>query len=267
MIGLQPFPQQLAELCQQPIFDYNDFVGKEITDDDPATIERFNQFLKHAPIAIQGQGGDRLTCQHAAYGKYIGLSQEATYWCMWAGPAHWNNKCNPPWDSTDLAKKVYSGYVYWHVYQGEGHPSQDFDDLLIEEIAQDTEQFDSEQRQGIVWDYYPDSERPRKTLANAVNYLEIEVIDNLKTHMEGAKGNELHRLIRFNQFNMQIEFMRPAPWHNKNFPKKYWEDSDTICLRHMLGRYAKFDVSLDTWHQAIEVQARKFSYHPVQNYL
>lgn len=62
-----------------------------------------------ARIAVEGQGGDNLTYATAAMMKSFGISEALAVELM---EDHWNLRCNPPWDSDDLAVKVRNGYQY-----------------------------------------------------------------------------------------------------------------------------------------------------------
>jgi hypothetical protein len=62
-----------------------------------------------AKPAIQGHGGDNTTYATAAMMKSYGLSAATALEVMWDC---WNERCNPPWDYEDLARKVENGYAY-----------------------------------------------------------------------------------------------------------------------------------------------------------
>ena len=62
-----------------------------------------------APIAIEGQGGDAETFKVCAYIREFGLSEETALYLL---ENHWNDRCEPPWDHDDLARKVHNAYEY-----------------------------------------------------------------------------------------------------------------------------------------------------------
>jgi hypothetical protein len=78
--------------------------------DDPASIEAAIRFLQSAPPAIEGQRGDETTFITAArVVRELALSVPLAYQLMLE---HWNNRCVPPWDASDLLTKVENAAAY-----------------------------------------------------------------------------------------------------------------------------------------------------------
>lgn len=66
-------------------------------------------YLKTAPRASEGNGGDTLTFKVAARLKDLGCSQDQALQLLLD---HWNDECLPPWEHDDIAKKVANAYGY-----------------------------------------------------------------------------------------------------------------------------------------------------------
>ena len=76
---------------------------------DADTLARAIEWLRSAPPAIQGQGGDSTTYRTAASLRDFGLDRmQATEALL----EHWNPRCAPPWNPVDLAAKVDNAYRY-----------------------------------------------------------------------------------------------------------------------------------------------------------
>lgn len=81
-----------------------------IEPDLPENIKAATQWLeKKAKIAVEGQNGDQLTVATGAMMISFGLSEETALETMLDS---WNDRCEPPWDSDELATKVRNGYRY-----------------------------------------------------------------------------------------------------------------------------------------------------------
>jgi Bifunctional DNA primase/polymerase, N-terminal len=79
--------------------------------DDPLAVDRFAHWLTtEAPIAIEGQGGNNTTYQVACTGtRNFELSDGVVLALM---IEHWNDRCQPPWDLDELARKVWNSGEY-----------------------------------------------------------------------------------------------------------------------------------------------------------
>jgi len=67
------------------------------------------EYLKTAPIATEGDGGDLTTYKVAAKLKDLGLTEDQAFKLM---VDHWNDRCDPPWGWTDIADKIDHAYRY-----------------------------------------------------------------------------------------------------------------------------------------------------------
>lgn len=212
--------------------------GIDSYEDDIQAIARFKEYLKYAPVAIQGQHGDKTTFQTACRGRDFGLSEQK---CFDIISEAWNPKCQPPWDVDELKRKVKNGYNYNTDVAGKRHPRADFPDAVVKEK--------------IKWDRTASGEY-KKTLTNVVNFfISVKI------------ASELSDLLRFNMFNRDIEFKKPAIWHKGDRFNRSWTDSDAIQLKYHLSNVQHFEPSIQLIHEAAEVVAKINSYHPVRDYL
>ena len=86
--------------------------------DSEAAVAAGLEFLRHAPLAIEGQGGDATTVGVIFRLRDYGVRQDTALELLLD---HWNERCVPPWDSAELRVKVANAYKY---AQNNG-PSQD----------------------------------------------------------------------------------------------------------------------------------------------
>ncbi|MCO5761906.1 MAG: bifunctional DNA primase/polymerase, partial [Chromatiaceae bacterium] len=91
---------------------------------DPArAAARAIEYLKTAPIAIEGQGGDLTTYKVAAKLKDYGLTEKAAVYAL---AETWNPRCQPPWPEDDLEAKVAHAYRYGREPAGVAAPEAVF---------------------------------------------------------------------------------------------------------------------------------------------
>lgn len=81
--------------------------GRVISEDEPGDVEWAKAFLKEHEPAIEGAGGDNHTfktfCQLKERGISIGSAIDLA-------DEHWNHRCSPPWELSDLIAKANSAY-------------------------------------------------------------------------------------------------------------------------------------------------------------
>jgi RecA-family ATPase len=100
-------------------------------DTAPAIASATHYLLNTADEAIEGQGGDLATFRVAARTKDFGLTAETTLALMLE---HWNGvKASPPWDPSDLEKKVDSAYRSGTSAPGAKSPEAEFSDKLSDD--------------------------------------------------------------------------------------------------------------------------------------
>ena len=95
-----------------------------VGDVDPGrAAERAIKYLKTAPVATEGEGGDSTTYKVAAKLKDLGLTEEQAFQLMLE---HWNDRCDPPWGVTDIADKIDHAYRYGREQPGISAPEAVF---------------------------------------------------------------------------------------------------------------------------------------------
>lgn len=85
-----------------------------------------------APVAVEGQGGDRVTFDVCCKVKDFGLDRAAA---LGALLDHWNERCEPPWSPEELEQKVLNAWRYGQDNVGAIAPEAVFDDVEVEEPA------------------------------------------------------------------------------------------------------------------------------------
>lgn len=88
--------------------------------DDPYSIQRAVAYLLNCRAAVEGSNGDHATFATAAHCREFGLSEGVTLNLMLE---HWNPRCEPPWDPSELTMKIANAYAYAARPQGASHPS------------------------------------------------------------------------------------------------------------------------------------------------
>ena len=95
--------------------------------DNPDAIARAEEWLRTAPEAVEGAGGDDLTFRTACRVFDFGLSPDAAWDAMLD---HWNDRCSPPWDPEDLRAKVDNAARYRSSPIGIASPEAEFGVVL-----------------------------------------------------------------------------------------------------------------------------------------
>lgn len=128
--SLQPAPMpawlcaKLAAAPKPPQEAANSNTAPAVELDTPLAIDLARQYLEsEAPEAIEGRGGDATTYKVACRVKDFGVSEAA---CLDLMLEVYNDKCSPPWEPSDLARKVASAYRYGQIAPGAKSPAADF---------------------------------------------------------------------------------------------------------------------------------------------
>ena len=77
--------------------------------DSPADIAKAVEYLKTAPVAVEGDGGYSTTLMVIDQLGDFGISPEKTFELL-TEEGGWNDKCDPPWDDAELLEKITSLY-------------------------------------------------------------------------------------------------------------------------------------------------------------
>lgn len=111
--------ERLGVDCHQPAVDLAPVAG---VDPDRA-LSRGVEFLRTAPVAVEGQGGDTTTYKVAAKLKDLGCASQQAFELM---VEHWNERCFPPWDLHELHIVVAHAFKYGREPQGSAAPEAVF---------------------------------------------------------------------------------------------------------------------------------------------
>lgn len=118
-------PQWLIDMCGGPVphTEPNTTPLPENIDRDRA-IRRVSEYLENeAPTAIEGAGGDTVTYAVCARVKDFGVSQIDALELLQG----WNERCEPPWNDDELAKKIENAWKYGTEAPGAAAPEVEFD--------------------------------------------------------------------------------------------------------------------------------------------
>ncbi len=100
-----------------------------VLDSENAIMRAKQYLLEDADVAVEGVGGDLTTFRVAARVKDFGISETL---CLELMLDHWNDRCEPPWDPEELAKKVRNAYRYGDEDVGSASAEADFGDASEE---------------------------------------------------------------------------------------------------------------------------------------
>jgi len=196
--------------------------------------------LDQAPRAVAGENGNNITFQVACKARDYGLTKALAFSLLLE---HYNPLCEPPWSTHELRTLVKNAYNYAQSEAGGLSAEQDFDKVMIKR-----------QFKELAWTFSRNGALT-KCLANTVNYFFRDDV-------------ALCDCLTYNEFSNEIEFMRPAPWHNKVTPTaSQWKDTDTVSCKFYLSYYHKFDISTNYIEEAAYIAARQRAYHPIRDYI
>lgn len=128
-IEVQQCPAWIIEKCGRAL-EKDPFAEKTDVDQDRA-MKRAQVYLENdAPLAIEGEAGDQTTFKVAAKLKDFGLTRQSAINAL---EIWWNGRCQPPWDSQELTKKVNNAYDYGLNPIGNRSPEADFTPVGLDE--------------------------------------------------------------------------------------------------------------------------------------
>lgn len=254
-------PQALLEFVKRPYDKSSALDAEDEVIEDDATIERYIKYLKQAPPAVSGEGGQSQTFECACTGKTLGLSKKTTYKLL---NEYYNPRCSPPWKWTELGSITDNAYKYSQDKAGSLNPSNDFVLSEYGEIPDLEAKNDYESLLDFTrWDFKPGTHVLKPNENNVIVYLNIEKIgENID---KPPVPNPLQKLVRKNNFTGKIEFTKTAPWKGKT--DKHWLRSDSLELSFFLANVCHFNAEPNVVKNAITIVANRNSYHPVQDYL
>lgn len=234
-------PDGLLNIIKRTVVDLGEINHRGFSDTQD-NIERFVEYLnKQAPIAIEGESGDKITFTVACRGRDYNLSMQKTFDLM---AKYYNPKCQPMWQNTDLQRKVANAYNYNEAPAGTRDPKV---------VLPDMEQKDDPKK----WQLGLERTKAggyRTTLRNSVLMLKHEM---------GIKG-----VFIYNAFNERLEIKGKVPWE-KNRINRYnaIDDREIECIRLHLAEKFGVEFSSQTMWKSVDLVAAGDVYHPIKDVL
>lgn len=102
-------PPELIAMCGRPGERSENSKEWLVDADLPANLDRAQKFLEGTEPAIEGEGGNDWTYKTAGMVRDFGVSEDG---CVALLLAHWNDRCEPPWDADELGIVVENAYRY-----------------------------------------------------------------------------------------------------------------------------------------------------------
>jgi hypothetical protein len=99
-------PKWLPALAEQKVSASKSATSLQDLPDQVAAAIRW---LRARAPAIEGQGGNDWTFKTAAWLQNLGISEDKALVLM---QAHWNERCDPPWEAEELSVPVHNAYQY-----------------------------------------------------------------------------------------------------------------------------------------------------------
>ncbi len=235
-------PQTLLDALIKPETTLETNAGTSCYQEDEGSRARFVSFLETADPSIEGEAGDLQAYKTAAKGRDLALPPDITLELMLAT---WNDRCSPPWEADELAKKVKNAYAYAESPIGNAHPAASFTPLPMPPPLKDADIIWELNAQGFI----------KKSFVNLVNYL--------RSPSHGLSG-----IFGYNEFAGAVEIVNPAPWHDGKMPThKPVSDHDLKLLKFHLASRCKIEMPLGTIEEAVVTVSNSNRFHPVREYL
>jgi predicted P-loop ATPase len=228
-------PPALLKLLQKPKLKIEKVMPTgPVVLDEASNIQRFVEYLETAPVAHQGENGDKTTYNVACRGRDYGLSQARTYECLLQ---FYNPKCQPPWSAEELNLKVENAYNYATGAPGNATAEGQFSrvDAPVASIIYERDR----------------SGRPKKLMKNMFN-----VLMDPQHPFVGC--------LVFDEFNALVRVVKKLPWSD---PKKEWTDMDTAQLRLWCSLQIRFEVPVEMLDSAVLLAALEKKVHPIRDYI
>ncbi len=234
-------PDGLLNLIKRTVVDLGKVMHKGFSDIQD-NIERYVEYLnKLAPIAIEGENGDKTTFTVACRGRDYNLSMQKTFDLM---AKYYNPKCKPMWENRALQRKVSNAYNYNEAPPGTRDPEVVLPDM-------------SNTKDPKKWQLGLETSKAgayKTTMRNAVLMLKHEL---------GIKG-----VFIYNAFNERLEIKGKVPWE-KNRINRYnaIDDREIECIRLHLAEKFSVEFSSQTMWKAVDLVAAGNVYHPIKDVL
>jgi hypothetical protein len=127
-------PEWIVRRCGKTIERAPVSAGRELAriDHERAVARAKEYLLNHAPVSIEGEGGDNTAFVVAAKVKDFGVDEST---CVALMEEHWNERCTPPWSHEEIETKVANAYRYGREPVGAAAPEIQFrpaEEVLVE---------------------------------------------------------------------------------------------------------------------------------------
>ncbi len=233
-------PGSLLNLIKRQVVDLGEVNHKGFSDTQ-ANIENFIRYLhKLAPIAIEGEQGDKTTFKVACRGRDYNLSMQKTFDLM---VKHYNPKCQPMWELMELQRKVANAYNY------NEQPAGTRDPVVV------------------LPDLDPKTKDPNKWMAKLERTKNDAIRTSLKNcvlllkHEIGVKGCFI-----YNAFNERLEIKGQVPWKDNRINRyNAVDDREIECIRLHLAQTHYVEFSSQTMWKAVDLVAAGNIYHPIKD--
>ena len=234
-------PGGLLNLIKRKVVDLGEVNFKGVPDTQQ-NIERFVHYLdKLAPIAIEGENGDKTTYKIGCRGREFNLSMQKTFDLM---AKYYNPKCKPMWELTELQRKVSNAYNYNEAPPGTRDPAVVLPDMSK---TKDPNAWEA----GLV-----------KTKAGAY----VKTLKNCKLmikHEIGIKG-----MFTYNAFNERLEIKGHVPWEKDRINRyNAIDDREVDSIRLHLDDIFHVDFPTPIVWKAVDNVAAGNVYHPIKDVL
>lgn len=121
-------PDWLVELLKRPI-EKEKPKKSVVSINEETALHRAKEYLKKAPVSVEGDGGNETAYKVICFLKDFGLSAES---CLDLLLKDWNEDCQPPWSAEDLEVLVANAYRYGVHEIGSSSPEFEFQNQAIE---------------------------------------------------------------------------------------------------------------------------------------
>lgn len=129
--ALVPAPQWVLDACgAAPDRERGAVLPAPQGIDLVSASRRVCEYLLHAPLALEGDGGDDTTFKIICRVKDLGVDADTAEELL---SEHWNPRCAPPWSDEDLHTKVGNAYKYGQAPVGAAAPEVEFAAPVVEE--------------------------------------------------------------------------------------------------------------------------------------
>lgn len=206
---------------------------------DSQTIARYREYLSKAPLAIEGESGDKTTFAVAAVGHDFGLHPDDALCLMLEV---YNPLCQPPWSADELKRKVYNAYKYTQGELGSLSPKSAAFPMVTPEISEIQEKLFHRNQDSSI----------KKDQHNTVLFF--------------APKFPLEAVLGYNLFANRIEFLKKAPWHHEFEQVRFWNDGEALRCKYWMSAHYKYEPNTNIMHEAAYVAAKFKSFHPVKDY-